>query len=183
MKRLSIAGAALLAALVLLSCSGQKETNAQSKPAQKQQVSSGQAQAPAFTLKNMDGKDFSLAQVKGKVIILDFWATWCPPCRREIPHFVELQNQFGSKGLQVIGVSVDQEGWGVVKPFMAEQGVNYPVLMYTEEVYNAYQQLLPSDQRGSIPFTFVLDRQGQIRAQFVGYRDQATFQAALQPLL
>ena len=156
------------AALVVVSCTAQDNNKSDSL---------------AFTLKDSQGNSVSLADYKGKVVILDFWATWCPPCRREIPHFVALQKEYGSKGLQVIGVAVDQDGWDKVKPFIQSNGINYPVLMYTEDVYEAYQQLLPRSERGGIPFTFVIDKTGQVKAKYVGYRDKAVFEAAIKPLL
>jgi peroxiredoxin len=80
-------------------------------------------------------------------------------------------------------VAVDQDGWEKVKPFIQSNGINYPILMYTESVYDAYQQLLPEAERGGIPFTFVIDRQGQLKTRYVGYRDKAVFEAAIKPLL
>lgn len=139
--------------------------------------------APAFTLKNDQGNDVKLADFSGRVIILDFWATWCPPCRQEIPYFVALQKEYGEQGLQVIGISLDQQGWDVVKSFMQEQGINYPILMGDQSIYKAYQQLLPARERGGIPFTFVLNRQGVIKQKFVGYRDRSVFEAAVKSLL
>ena len=120
--------------------------------------SSGNTQSPAFTLKDADGNDVSLSDFEGKVVILDFWATWCPPCRAEIPGFIELQRDYGEKGLQVVGVSLDQQGWSVINPFVVEYGINYPVVLLTDpNVYNAYQELLPNDMRGAVPFTFILE--------------------------
>ncbi len=162
----------------------------------KQQADSGQQEkkppplvqksaqkAPLFSLQNADGQTINAAEFKGKVLILDFWATWCPPCREEIPHFIELQNQYGAQGLQVVGISVDQQGWSVVKPFIQANGINYPILMYTEDVYRDYQELIEPAMRGGIPFTFIIDRQGNVREKFVGYRDKSVFESAIKPLL
>src|ERR1700679_3434687 len=80
--------------------------------------------APAWSLKDPDGKAVSSDQFKGKVVVLDFWATWCPPCRAEIPGYVELQKKYAADGLVIVGVSMDQDGALVVKKFMASQGVN-----------------------------------------------------------
>src|SRR5215471_17519267 len=82
--------------------------------------------APDFSLTDIDGKKLNLADFKGKVVLLDFWATWCTPCREEIPHFVELQKQYGPQGLQVIGISMDDDG-KPVKKFYEEFKMNYPV--------------------------------------------------------
>ena len=169
MKKIYTLTLTLLIGFTLIACASDK--------------SSQESKAPAFTLKDQQGNEIKLADFSGKVIILDFWATWCSPCRKEIPHFIELQNEYGSEGLQVIGISVDQKGWGVVKPFMKEQGINYPILMTDQTVYKAYQELLPPAQRGGVPFTFIIDRQGIVRDQFVGYRNKSFFKRAVKPLL
>ncbi len=169
--------------LILTACTKEKGANAEHKPQKTLAAEPSGKIAPAFSLQNSHGQTISLADFKGKVILLDFWATWCPPCRQEIPHFIELQSQYGSQGLQVLGISVDQKGWSVVEPFLEQAGINYPTLMYTEAVYNAYQEHISPDQRGGIPFTFILDKQGRIVQQFVGYRDKSVFEEVLKPLL
>jgi peroxiredoxin len=188
MRYLKLPLQALLIMALLTACTGKKTAEAGkasdpagsgNKAAAKQ---SGQI-APAFTLDNAEGKKISLADFKGKVIILNFWATWCGPCKREIPDFIELQKEYGSKGLQIVGVSVDQDGWNVVKPFIAQNGLNYPVLLYTEDVYNAYQQLIPSGEQGAIPCTFIIGKDGAIRQHLVGSADRATFEEMIKPLL
>ena len=172
MKKMYTLALSLIVAFSLFACASDN------KP-QEDEVAGA---APAFVLKDGQGTDVKLADFSGKVIILDFWATWCPPCLREIPHFVDLQKEYGKQGLQVIGISLDQQGWDVVKPFMQEQGINYPILMGDQSIYNAYQQLLPARERGGIPFTFILDRQGVIKGKFVGYRDRSVFEAAVKSL-
>ncbi len=167
-------------ALTMIACSSEQKSK-DTKAAQSKAPSEA-AVAPAFALLNDQGDTVKLSDYAGKVIILDFWATWCPPCRQEIPHFIELQNEYGEKGLQVIGVSVDQQGWEVVKPFVKEQGINYPILMAGRDVYREYQELLPGSERGGIPFTFVIDRKGVVQHKFVGYRDKAVFEEAVKTL-
>jgi peroxiredoxin len=139
--------------------------------------------AADFALTDIDGKPVKLSDYKDKVVILDFWATWCPPCRKEIPHFNDLMKTYGDKGLVVLGVSVDQGGPEIVKKFKASNEVSYRVAMGDDNTYNVYQAYLPEDQRGGIPFTFVLDRKGVIRQQFVGYRDKEVFEGILKGLL
>ncbi|MBM3328710.1 MAG: TlpA family protein disulfide reductase [Calditrichaeota bacterium] len=150
-----------------------------SKPAQK---STG-LKAAAFTLKGLDGKEVKLADYKGKVVILDFWATWCPPCVKEIPHFNDLARQYAGKGLVVLGLSVDQGGAAVVRKFMQKTPIDYRVAMADEAAYTTYQDYLPRDEQGGIPFTFIIDREGIIRQHFVGYREKAIFEGAIKPLL
>jgi thiol-disulfide isomerase/thioredoxin len=132
---------------------------------------------PDWELKNLDGKTVKLSEFRGKVVILDFWAKWCVPCRVEIPHFVELQKQYGHKGLTVIGVSLDEQGPEVVKKFVKQLGVNYPIVIGNEKVAEAYSGI------DAIPTTFLIDRQGRIVTRHMGYTDKGTFEEEIQPLL
>ena len=134
-------------------------------------------QAPNFVLKNLHGKTVKLSDFQGKVIILDFWATWCPPCQAEIPHFVELQKDYGEKGLQIIGISLDRGRLKVVKSFARKYKINYPVLLGNIEVTQKYGGI-----RG-IPTTFIIDQKGRIVKKFVGYRDKKIFESEIKKLL
>jgi peroxiredoxin len=188
MKYLKLPLQALFVMFLLTACSSKKQAEAGKSAdptAANETVAAKQTAlaAPAFALENAEGQSVSLADFKGKVVILNFWATWCGPCRREIPDFIELQKEYGSKGLQIIGVSVDQEGWKVVTPFVAQNGLNYPVLLYTEAVYNAYQQLVSAEEQGAIPCTFIIGKDGTIRKHLVGSADRATFEGMIKPLL
>jgi peroxiredoxin len=133
--------------------------------------------APAWQLKDLDGKTVKLSDFKGKVVILDFWATWCPPCREEIPNFVALQTQYKNQGLVVIGVSVDQGGPGVVSSFVKNNGINYPIVMATDDVTAQYGGI------DAIPTTFVIDPQGNIVDKYVGGTDKSTFEHDIKKLL
>ena len=125
----------------------------------------GQAgnKAPDFSLTGLDGSSISLEEIKGNVIFINFWATWCPPCRQEIPGFIELYEKYKEDGMVIVGVSLDRGGPDVVKEFMIEYSISYPMAMATQELYEAYQ---PGQY---IPTTFVVDRQGTIRDKHVGY--------------
>ena len=130
-----------------------------------------------FVLKDSAGKDFNLASQKGKVILLDFWATWCPPCKVEIPWFVEFQQKYGPQGFVVIGVSVDDPA-SKLKPFADQYKMNYPVLVGDgrDDIkgprgYNA---------AWGLPKTFVIGRDGKICKTHVGLSRQGTFRAADQ---
>jgi cytochrome c biogenesis protein CcmG/thiol:disulfide interchange protein DsbE len=136
------------------------------------------APAAQFSLPGADGKTVKLSNFKGKVVILDFWATWCPPCREEIPDFISLQKQYGPKGLQVVGIALDQEGGDVVRPFMKQMGINYPIALDPESTSTASY----GGVRG-IPTTFVIDRKGNIVKKYVGATPKATFLADIKPLL
>ena len=133
--------------------------------------------APAFTLQDLNGKNVSLADFRGKVVVLDFWATWCPPCVKEIPHFVELHEQYKDKGVEIVGISLDQAGVSVVKAFVQKYQINYPILMTDGKVDKAFGGIL------GIPTTFVIDSVGNIRQKYVGYRDKAVFETDIKTLL
>jgi len=132
--------------------------------------------APDFALRDLDGKEVKLADFKGKVVILDFWATWCPPCVKEIPHFIELYREYKEQDFAMVGISVDR-GIGVVKSFAQQHQVNYPILMADGKVQQAYGGIR------SIPTTFVTDKEGRIQRYYVGYRDKAVFEADIKALL
>ncbi len=136
-----------------------------------------QTKAPDFTLPDLNGKAFSLSELEGKVVILDFWATWCPPCVVEIPHFIDLYKEYKGQGLEVVGISLDRGGVKVVKSFVEKNEITYPVVIGNQKVAEDYGGI-----RG-IPTTFVIDRQGYIVKKFVGYRDKKVFESIIQQLL
>ncbi len=107
--------------------------------------------APAFTLTDLEGKLVSLSDFKKKAILLDFWATWCPPCVKEIPHFITLYEQYKDQGFEVVGISVDREGVEVVKSFAEQHRINYPILMSNQRVIQRYGGV------PSIPTTFLIN--------------------------
>src|SRR5690242_16222960 len=95
-------------------------------------------EAPDFVLKDLDGKKVKLSDYRGKAVLLNFWATWCPPCKVEMPWFVDLQKQYGNDGLVVLGVAMDDSEPGTIAKFANEMGVNYPVLLGTDKVSDDY---------------------------------------------
>ena len=133
--------------------------------------------APAWTLEKIGGGTASLADYKGKVVILDFWDTWCPPCKKEIPGFIELQEKYGDQGLVVIGAAFGRDGKGAVEQFVKEWKMNYPVVIADGQTNRVYGGI------NSIPTTFVIDRDGQARAKHVGYVQKEVFEEQIKALL
>jgi len=158
----------------------QSQQNVSPEPAANQNTSttdnapSGKKiKAPDFTLTRLNGKKFTLSDHLGKVIVLNIWATWCPPCRHEIPDFVQLQKEFKNKGVLFVGVSVDKKGPSVVKPFAKEHHMNYPVMVDNGTVSKEYGPIK------YIPTTFVIGRDGYLK----GYQPGMLTKNALKPVL
>jgi len=133
--------------------------------------------APDFTLPELEGNSLTLSDFKGKVIILNFWATWCPPCRREIPDFVELYENYKDKGLLIIGVNLDGGDRSSVKQFSEKYKINYSVVLGNVNVTEDYGGIR------AIPTTFIIDREGNIREKYIGYQPGTTFENAVKRLL
>ena len=133
--------------------------------------------APDFNLKDLDGKYVRLSDQKGKVVLIDFWATWCPPCRKGIPELIEMQQEYGSDKFIVLGINLDQEEAKVVMDFAKNYQINYPVLFYTPEVVAAYGGI------EAIPTSFVVDKEGKVRTWVQGYRPKIFFTRLIDSLL
>ena len=142
-------------------------------------VKAESARKPAaeFALKGADGKTVKLSDFKGKVVLLNFWATWCGPCKIEIPWFVEFEQNYRDKGLVVLGVSMDEEGWSVVKPFVDSHKVNYRMVIGDDMTAQKYGGV------DSLPTSFVIDRQGRIAATHVGLVSKKEYQNDIDQLL
>jgi peroxiredoxin len=147
----------VLLALSLLSCSNRPGTG---KAAVKQDKD--RKSAPEFTLKDANGQTARLSDYKGKVVLLDFWATWCGPCKIEIPWFMEFEQQFKDRGFAVVGVSMDEDGWTAVKPYLIKMKVNYRILLGNDQIGTLYGGV------ESLPTTFLIDRQGKIASVHIG---------------
>jgi thiol-disulfide isomerase/thioredoxin len=132
--------------------------------------------APDFKLDDLDGKPLTLADSHGKVILLNFWATWCGPCREEIPDLIELQRKYKDR-LQIIGISVDDDDAGAVKKVVDATGINYPVAMASAEVRMAYGGI------GALPTSFVLDSEGRVVQKHEGLRDPMLYEIEVRALL
>ncbi|MBZ0264771.1 TlpA family protein disulfide reductase [bacterium] len=133
--------------------------------------------APNWKLSDLDGNMKQLSDYKGKVVILDFWDTWCPPCKKEIPGFIELQDQYGDNGLVIIGAAFGRDGKDAVAEFTKEWKINYPIVLADRETSNMYGGIR------SIPTTFVIDQEGRVRAVHVGYVFKGIFEEQVKELL
>jgi cytochrome c biogenesis protein CcmG/thiol:disulfide interchange protein DsbE len=163
--------AVVLAVLTAVSCRQGVETPGADQPA-----SVGRT-APDFALTDLSGKTVRLADFKDKIVLLDFWTTWCAPCREQIPDFVELQKQYAEKGFTLLGISLDEEGAAVVKPFAQQFGINYPVVIGNTQVSAAYGGMQ------ALPTAFLIGRDGRILEAFVGDRARPDFERAIRSAL
>lgn len=129
-----------------------------------------------FTLKSLDGDEYTLSNLKNQVIIVDFWATWCPPCRKEIPHLIEIYNKYKDNGLIILGISTEEKG--TLEAFRREYNINYPILLGTNEVFQKFGV-------SSIPHTLFIDKKGKVRKVQIGYADELipVFEALLDTLI
>jgi len=134
------------------------------------------SKAPDFKLKLTNGKDIKLSDHKGKIVIIDFWATWCPPCRKGIPDLIDIQKRY-DKNLVIIGISLDTETKDDVVPFINKIGINYPVAYGNMEVVQAYGNIQ------AIPTSFIVDQKGNIVDTHVGLVDKSVYVNKIEELL
>ena len=133
--------------------------------------------APDFTLQSLDGKSMSLSDLRGKAVLLNFWATWCGPCKIETPWLVELQKQYGSQGLQVVGVEMGDDAKDEIAQFTKDMGVNYPVLIGKEAVGDAYGGV------PALPETFFIGRDGKIVDKIIGLKGKGEIEDSIKKAL
>jgi thiol-disulfide isomerase/thioredoxin len=133
--------------------------------------------APDFTLESLDGKTVKLSDLRGKAVLLNFWATWCGPCKIEMPWFVELQKQYADQGFQIIGVAMDDSSKEDIAKFAKEMGVNYPVLIGKEAVGEAYGGV------PALPETFFIARDGKIIDRIIGLKGRAEIEDSIKKAL
>lgn len=160
-----------MACALALACAGM--SSAQNVPGSHALV---HHRAPEFTRAGMDGRRVDLKAYRGKVVLLDFWATWCGPCQVEMPRFAAWQTQYAAQGLQVVGISMDDDA-GAAKSVVTKLGLNYPVAMGDAKLGERYGGVL------GLPLTLLIDRRGVVRAAFEGEADLTAMETQMKALL
>ena len=133
--------------------------------------------APEWKLKDVDGKVVSSDQFKGKVVVVDFWATWCPPCRTEIPGYIRLQKKYADQGLVIVGISVDTDGPEVVRKFIKDFGINYTIVMADDQIQDLFAPIQ------GYPTTLIIDRDGNIRDRKLGREPTEQYEKRILAIL
>jgi cytochrome c biogenesis protein CcmG/thiol:disulfide interchange protein DsbE len=159
----------ILAGVLLLGCS--RGSVAAVRPEKSRKA------APDFTLKDAKGATVKLSDYRGKVVLLNFWATWCGPCKIEIPWFVEFEKTYKDKGFAVLGVSMDEEGWEVVHPYLEKAKVNYRMMIGDDTMAQQYGGV------DSLPTSFLIDKEGRIASVHVGLVSKGNYQSEIRELL
>jgi cytochrome c biogenesis protein CcmG/thiol:disulfide interchange protein DsbE len=118
--------------------------------------------APNFSLKTLDGQEITLSELKGKVVLLDFWGTWCGPCKESIPHLIQIYKSNQEKGIELIGMNMDKGGTEIVRHFVKSMDIPYPIVMATDDVARSYGVT-------GLPTSFLIDRKGKIREKILGF--------------
>mgnify|MGYP006279514847 FL=1 len=172
----------LAAGILYVTFTGEGAPVRTDRPAQRPTNSSYQhplqsQKAPDFTLERMNGDSFRLADHRGEVVVVNFWATWCPPCRREIPGFIELQKEWGDKGLTFVGVSLDEEGFDAVRPYAEKMGINYPLVVDDGSVAQKYEGV------SALPTSFVVGPEGTVQYARPGFLPESVLRDQVAPLL
>lgn len=134
-------------------------------------------EVPDFELDLMEGGTFRMADHIGEVVVINFWATWCSPCRFEIPELIELQEEYGSEGLTILGVSTDEGGFDVVRPFAEEMQINYPLVIDEGPIGDHFGGIY------ALPTTYIVDRAGVVRERVLGLVTRSSLEPRLQILL
>ncbi|MCB1019432.1 MAG: TlpA family protein disulfide reductase [Acidobacteria bacterium] len=172
----SVLSVALLAALFTFGCSQSSVSTETAEAAQAAGKEAPKA-APDFTLTDADGNEVTLSKLKGQVVLLNFWATWCGPCKIEMPWFIDFQRQYKDRGFTVVAVSLDEEGWDVVRPYAEEMQFNFPVVVGNDDLAEKFGDMY------ALPTTFVINKQGEIVDTHTGLVDRTVYEEEIESLL
>jgi len=176
-KKQIIVAMTLMLSFSVLACGGNDKSGSNAQQNQEQKTQSEYKTAPDFSIQSISGEQITLSDFRGKVVILDFWDTWCPPCRKGIPDFIEIYSSVKDSGFVMIGIAFGREGVQKVKTFAQEYNINYPVIVATEQLMNDYGPIR------SIPTAFIIDKKGRIIKRYVGLRPKTEFEHDIQYLL
>jgi peroxiredoxin len=183
LSRVAMAGILVAVATVIIVLmnkslpSAQPATTERDPTSRADNKSAPPAVAPEFALKDLSGNLMKLSDYRGKVVIVNFWATWCLPCRMEIPTFIKLTQKYRARGLEIIGVSVDEDGADGVQSFAETSGINYPVAIANPDTIESYG---PID---AIPTTFIIDREGRVYQAHRGMVTYEKIESAIKSIL
>ena len=186
MKRLLLISLSIFVLVGMAACQKAEEAVAQVSPASPAPAKSDHTDssdlpmlgaAPDWTLDRIDGTSLSSSDLAGKIVVVDFWATWCPPCRAEIPGYIAMQDDLRDQDVVIVGISLDKGGPSVVRRFAEEWGMNYELVMGDEEVANAFGGIR------AIPTTFLIDRNGQVRHRKQGAMEREEYEPFVRSLL
>lgn len=158
-------------AALLWSCSGKEPFTAEAQSVKNRKP------AADFTLRDANGTAVKLSDYRGKVVLLNFWATWCGPCAAEMPWFEEFRQTYASQGFQVVGVSIDDDGWKSVTPFLAQRHIDYPIVLGDEALTASYGDI------SALPRTLLIDRTGRIASIHVGLIEKDQYEQAIRSVL
>jgi peroxiredoxin len=176
MNKLVLPVASLAAALLLTASCGFESARSEEGTVEAANVAERKP-APDFTLKDGEGRDVKLSDFRGKVVLLNFWATWCGPCKIEMPWFVDFQRKYKDQGFSVVAVSLDEEGWDVVRPFAEDLKLNFPVLLGNDETAEQFGGIQ------ALPTTLIIDQQGRVYNSHMGLVSMSDYEDEIKKLL
>jgi peroxiredoxin len=171
---------ALTAALIAMSVDGCVSQNTVAEGRSSVKAAAKRNPAPDFEAKDANGQSFRLADYKGKVVLLNFWATWCGPCKVEIPWFIDFERNYKDRGFAVVGISLDEDGWDAVKPYIDTRKMNYRVALGNTQIERLYAGGTGIE---SLPTTFIIDRDGKVANVHIGLVSKSDYQNELEELL